>query len=104
MIRRPPRSTLFPYTTLFRSEFVCGLRAMTAARKDYQTLTEGAALYSAHIHDLPQQVRKSLEESKSAGKAHLKRLEELAGLCAERLHGNSARSTKLIIAVFLTGE
>src|SRR5256885_3231349 len=33
MIRRPPRSTLFPYTTLFRSlndnpgrAFVCGLR------------------------------------------------------------------------------
>src|SRR5258707_2892528 len=23
MIRRPPRSTLFPYTTLFRSETVC---------------------------------------------------------------------------------
>src|SRR2546430_8471393 len=23
MIRRPPRSTLFPYTTLFRSSFVC---------------------------------------------------------------------------------
>src|SRR5258708_12271018 len=23
MIRRPPRSTLFPYTTLFRSGFVC---------------------------------------------------------------------------------
>src|SRR5258708_30306463 len=25
MIRRPPRSTLFPYTTLFRSEFLRGL-------------------------------------------------------------------------------
>ena len=25
MIRRPPRSTLFPYTTLFRSIAVCGL-------------------------------------------------------------------------------
>src|SRR2546430_12125445 len=24
MIRRPPRSTLFPYTTLFRSRLVCG--------------------------------------------------------------------------------
>src|SRR5438034_3082839 len=24
MIRRPPRSTLFPYTTLFRSPQVCG--------------------------------------------------------------------------------
>src|SRR3712207_3825146 len=26
MIRRPPRSTLFPYTTLFRSRSVLGLR------------------------------------------------------------------------------
>src|SRR5258708_28651071 len=25
MIRRPPRSTLFPYTTLFRSDFAFGL-------------------------------------------------------------------------------
>src|SRR2546429_7307221 len=25
MIRRPPRSTLFPYTTLFRSRFSCGV-------------------------------------------------------------------------------
>src|SRR2546427_1755590 len=36
MIRRPPRSTLFPYTTLFRSHFVSwtkryfGLGSMTA--------------------------------------------------------------------------
>src|SRR3712207_6889015 len=27
MIRRPPRSTLFPYTTLFRSQRLQGLRA-----------------------------------------------------------------------------
>src|SRR2546430_6895657 len=25
MIRRPPRSTLFPYTTLFRSRFFCSV-------------------------------------------------------------------------------
>src|SRR3712207_8672222 len=25
MIRRPPRSTLFPYTTLFRSDHIAGL-------------------------------------------------------------------------------
>src|SRR2546426_4488230 len=25
MIRRPPRSTLFPYTTLFRSKFGCAI-------------------------------------------------------------------------------
>src|SRR3712207_7465280 len=28
MIRRPPRSTLFPYTTLFRSETEYGLKAI----------------------------------------------------------------------------
>src|SRR2546429_1805646 len=27
MIRRPPRSTLFPYTTLFRSCLVCGRKS-----------------------------------------------------------------------------
>src|SRR2546430_12659221 len=38
MIRRPPRSTLFPYTTLFRSVRVrrwpsCGSRASTVTRR-----------------------------------------------------------------------
>src|SRR3712207_7168790 len=32
MIRRPPRSTLFPYTTLFRSEFDALLRLVERAR------------------------------------------------------------------------
>src|SRR2546427_8527194 len=31
MIRRPPRSTLFPYTTLFRSAFEQQLRALGGA-------------------------------------------------------------------------
>src|SRR3712207_6917958 len=31
MIRRPPRSTLFPYTTLFRSHRSCGRSANQAA-------------------------------------------------------------------------
>src|SRR3712207_2261217 len=33
MIRRPPRSTLFPYTTLFRSRFVGRSRRLTSARQ-----------------------------------------------------------------------
>src|SRR5690606_39709124 len=32
LLRRPPRSTLFPYTTLFRSDFVA-LRAPGVARR-----------------------------------------------------------------------
>src|SRR5436305_3444419 len=32
MIRRPPRSTLFPYTTLFRSDFSSPLNLSSAGR------------------------------------------------------------------------
>src|SRR3712207_8521749 len=39
MIRRPPRSTLFPYTTLFRSEVV--LNALAAWGKDALTRFNG---------------------------------------------------------------
>src|SRR2546429_5579107 len=45
MIRRPPRSTLFPYTTLFRSQLFLGgspdtskiLKAANGGRKSLQT-------------------------------------------------------------------
>src|SRR2546425_4772148 len=38
MIRRPPRSTLFPYTTLFRSDHAaaCGGRARQRGADDFQ--------------------------------------------------------------------
>src|SRR2546422_1553709 len=32
MIRRPPRSTLFPYTTLFRSQYVSNARSAIQTR------------------------------------------------------------------------
>src|SRR2546425_12115500 len=41
MIRRPPRSTLFPYTTLFRSELMSALRALQA---DYSAEGRGLQL------------------------------------------------------------
>jgi len=36
MIRRPPRSTLFPYTTLFRSWTVSGVREHWRERRRYE--------------------------------------------------------------------
>src|SRR3712207_8282964 len=42
MIRRPPRSTLFPYTTLFRSTLIIdarGAEALEAARSELAELT-----------------------------------------------------------------
>jgi alanyl-tRNA synthetase len=83
-----------------RVEFVCGLRAVNTARRDYSTLTEAAALYSSHIYDVPEQVRKSLGEAKAAGKAQHKVLEELADLYAERLLAQTAGSPQVITEFF----
>jgi len=83
-----------------RVEFVCGLRAVNTARRDYTTLTEAAALYSSHIYDVPEQVRKALAESKAAGKAQHKLLEELAELYSERLVAQAASSPQVIAQFF----
>src|SRR2546427_9380860 len=46
MIRRPPRSTLFPYTTLFRSEAVATtLEGLTAADEATRTFLASYATY-----------------------------------------------------------
>src|SRR3712207_9113534 len=37
MIRRPPRSTLFPYTTLFRSNLDLGTRVIGVSFGDFDT-------------------------------------------------------------------
>jgi len=83
-----------------RVEFVCGLRAVNTARRDYNTLTEAGALYSSHIYDVPEQVRKSLAESKAAGKAQHKLLEELAELYSERLLAQPSGSPRVITQFF----
>ncbi len=68
-----------------RVEFVCGLRAVRTARRDFATLSEAAAVFSTHIHEVPRQLRKSLDEIKSAQKAQHRLLEEIAELEAQRV-------------------
>src|SRR3712207_7073643 len=62
MIRRPPRSTLFPYTTLFRSEVardgrarqeeVQALEVLAPAEVVFERLEDalGARLLGNHVH------------------------------------------------------
>ncbi len=85
-----------------RVEFVCGERTIAHARRDFETLTEAAGVLSAHIWDLPQQVRKSLDEVKSSQKAYGRTLEELATLEAERIVIATAdrNGLKLVTKVF----
>src|SRR5256885_11599329 len=57
MIRRPPRSTLFPYTTLFRSPAdhlaSCAVLALVAHRAAFQTSHK----YGSDYHRLDRQCR-----------------------------------------------
>jgi alanyl-tRNA synthetase len=68
-----------------RVEFVCGSRALAAARRDHAALNDAAGAFSAHIWELPLQVRKAQEEAKAARKMRSELLNELAELHAARL-------------------
>ena len=66
-----------------RVEFVCGARAVRMARRDYATLTEAAALYSAQLSDVPAMIRKGFDDVKSLRRAGEDALEQLAQAMAE---------------------
>src|SRR5438132_4674155 len=54
MIRRPPRSTLFPYTTLFRSPALRLVGCHTADPSTFQTFARLAALaVHGKVHEKP---------------------------------------------------
>jgi alanyl-tRNA synthetase len=69
----------------WRVEFVAGQRAVSTARRDFTTLTDTAALFSAHIYDVPQQAQKSLDEVRSWRKQWEHSQEELAAAQAAAL-------------------
>lgn len=85
-----------------RVEFVCGMRAVNAARRDYETLVKAAALFSAHIHDVPNQISKLLDESKAQAKERKRLNEELVGYYAPQLlrEGEQSEGYTLVARVF----
>src|SRR3712207_8265007 len=50
MIRRPPRSTLFPYTTLFRSPCRGGVRRDDRPNRPCSPFLPGGALHTDPLH------------------------------------------------------
>src|SRR3712207_6534804 len=68
MIRRPPRSTLFPYTTLFRSEACTGVAAEVERRgdtfRDSGHRTSAAAFYlrACHYYQMGERFRTPKDE------------------------------------------
>jgi alanyl-tRNA synthetase len=90
----------------FRVEFVAGQRAVATARRDFTILTETAALFSAHIYDVPQQTAKALDAIKVLRKQREQSEEELAEAQAAAMLAETAESggRKLIRRTFSERE
>lgn len=85
-----------------RVEFVCGQRAVKIARRDYAALTEAATLFSAHIWEVPQQIRKLQEEGKAGRREREQMLEEIVEQHAARMLSETPTTggRKLVMQVF----
>lgn len=86
----------------WRVEFVAGQRTVATARRDFTTLTETAALFSAHIYDVPQQARKSLDEVRNLRKQKEDSQEELAAAQAAAMLAETPETNgrKIVMRVF----
>lgn len=86
-----------------RVEFVCGLRAVRTAHRDFSTLTESAGLYTTGIYELPAQIRKQQDELKAQQRTQSKLNEELAELLALKMASEAhAETGRKIISKVLT--
>src|SRR2546429_6530398 len=77
MIRRPPRSTLFPYTTLFRSRIsvsrAAAERGRTRAPQDYAVyaLPDDRLEHHSVVHDRADSARSEEHTSELQSRLHL---------------------------------
>ena len=86
----------------WRVEFVCGKRAIGTARRDYATLLEAGELFSSHIWDVPEQIRKIQEQARASRKAQESWFDELAEIYADRLLAETPESggRRIIVRIF----
>ncbi len=82
-----------------RVEFVCGFRAVGAARTDASILGKTKALLSVGAPDLPVTVNRLLTEAKTGEKERQKLLEELAGFQGAALAKEAAIDNGLRLVV-----
>ena len=95
MIRRPPRSTLFPYTTLFRSLTAAGIRA----KVDYRQESVGKKIRDAEMDRLPYMlIVGDREEKDGTVSVRSRDAGDLGGRDTEELAADMARQieTKMI--------
>src|SRR2546429_4052146 len=87
MIRRPPRSTLFPYTTLFRSRSLCAGSAADADRCGGEKVLRGAREFAPSVASCLARSEEHTSELQS-------RLHLVCRLLLEKKNTNHATSTR----------
>src|SRR2546425_8201730 len=93
MIRRPPRSTLFPYTTLFRSIYYIGFGIIFGII--YQGPRQYLGYLNLHTGDSPAALSTPIQRSEE----HTSELQSLAYLVCRLLLEKKKKKTKETIRV-----
>jgi alanyl-tRNA synthetase len=85
-----------------RVEFLCGNRALRAARSDFALLTESARLFSGALENVPALISKQAEELRAALRAREKLIKRIAEYEARELWSAAAEKNgrKIIRQVF----
>src|SRR2546425_2668343 len=86
MIRRPPRSTLFPYTTLFRSHF--SLLNVTRSSPAFSTsawVTSSTPISCRPTHRVPLSFSPAIRRISTRSEEHTSELQSLAYLVCRLL-------------------
>jgi len=90
----------------WRVEFVCGERALAAARADFRALAESAQLLSCGISEVPAMLRKALEERSAANRTRQRLQERLAAYEAQLLLAQAAArfGPRIVTQIFEEAE
>src|SRR5258708_18667558 len=94
MIRRPPRSTLFPYTTLFRSRFwgLTCLRRRVTARSPCRKFASRSEEHTSELQSPDHLVCRLLLEKKKKTKQEIISKYSCKAGHARKSNGNDARN------------
>src|SRR2546430_12280817 len=93
MIRRPPRSTLFPYTTLFRSHIRTHRREFFAHQPGYPFREGQDALQNAHV---PEVFRSRAGQAGNRSEEHTSELQSQSNLVCRLLLEKKKKNRKTI--------
>ncbi len=89
-----------------RVEFICGTRALKAAREDFRILSDAAHLLSSGLENVPGLIARQSEELRAALRAQEKLVERLAAYRARELHETAPEKAgrKIVRRIFASEE